>query len=200
MSRGNHTVHPVSDTTLSPDEKTAELTAAVEGLLHATGLDPEHKDFDGTPQRVARLWADSFLAGYHANPADILADSVLDEGQSELVVIRDLPFFGMCPHHLLPFVGKATVAYLPGDKLIGFGRVGDLVNCFTQRLTLQERACNQIVDALMQHLHTRGAGCVMVGDHSCLRIPGRRPEASVVTSSFRGEMRGRTELQDRMMP
>ncbi len=182
------------DTTADP-----RLVDAVRELLRACDLDLSHKDLTGTPMRVARLWATSFLSGYAMDPAVILGDPVLGEAPTELVVIRDLPYHGMCPHHLLPYTGKATVAYLPGDKLVGFGRLGDLVRCYTQRLTLQERACNDIVDALMEHLDARGAGCVMVGAHTCLRIPDDKHDATVVTSSFRGEMKGRPELQDRLM-
>ncbi|MEM6991201.1 MAG: GTP cyclohydrolase I [Myxococcota bacterium] len=173
---------------------------AVTALLGACDLDLAHKDLTGTPTRVAQLWREHFLAGYTKDPAAILGDPVQGEAPTELVVVRDLPFAGMCPHHLLPYIGRATVAYLPGDKLVGFSRLGELVECFARRLTLQERACNDVVDALMEHLGARGAGCVMVGEHTCLRIPGRRHDASVVTASYRGEMQGRPELQDRLMP
>lgn len=179
---------------------TDAIGAAVTHLLVASGLDPAHKDLGGTPDRVTKLWREHFLAGYDMDPAAILGDPVQGEGPTELVVVRDLPFAGMCPHHLLPYVGKATVAYLPAGNLVGFSRLGELVECFCRRLTLQERACNDIVDALMTHLGARGAGCVMVGEHTCLKIPGRRHDASVVTSSFRGQMQGRAELQDRLMP
>lgn len=185
-----------------PDEAATEdprLVDAVRELLLACDLDLSHKDLTSTPTRVARLWATSFLSGYAMDPAAILGDPVLGEAQTEVVVIRDLPYHGMCPHHLLPYTGKATVAYLPRDKLVGFGRLGELVRCYTQRLTLQERACNDIVDALMTHLDARGAGCVMVGAHTCLRIPEDKHDATVVTSSFRGDMKGRPELQDRLM-
>jgi GTP cyclohydrolase IA len=173
------------------------VEAAITSLLGACGQDLGHKDLVDTPARVARLWREQLLAGEHMDPAAILGDPVLGEGPTSLV-IRDLPYHGMCPHHLLPYVGRATVAYLPGTQLVGFGRLGDLVNCFTRRLTLQERACNDIVDALMAHLDAQGAGCVMVGEHMCLRIPDNRHRAQVVTASFRGELRQRTELQDRL--
>lgn len=182
------------------DEKRSEaIEIAVRSLLAASGLDLQHKDLVGTPTRVAKLWTKEFLSGYAADPARILGDPVMGEGVTELVVIRDLPYHGMCPHHLLPYSGRATVAYLPAEKLVGFGRLGDLVQCFANRLTLQERACNEIVDAIMQHLGARGAGCVMAGEHMCLRIPDNKHAAKVVTSSFRGEMQGRPELQDRLM-
>lgn len=172
--------------------------AAVADFLRAGGQDLGHKDLVDTPTRVARLWREQFLAGERMDPAVILGDPVEGEGPTGLVIIRDLPYHGMCPHHLLPYTGRATVAYLPGTQLVGFGRLGDLVNCYTRRLTLQERACNDIVDALMAHLDARGAGCVMVGEHMCLRIPENRHRAQVVTASFRGELQQRTELQDRL--
>jgi len=176
----------------------AALEHAAEGFLRACGQDLSHKDLVETPARVARLWREKFLAGQAMDPAQILGDPVEGEAPTALVIIRDLPFHGMCPHHLLPYLGRATVAYLPGSQLVGFGRLGDLVNCFTQRLTLQERACNDIVEALMMHLDARGAGCVMTGEHMCLRIPDNRHRAEVVTASFRGELEHRTELQDRL--
>lgn len=174
------------------------MARAVEQLLRAGDQDLSHKDFGSTPQRVARLWREQFLSGDAMDPATILGDPVEGEAPTELVIIRDLPYHGMCPHHLLPYVGRATVAYLPGTQLVGFGRLGDLVNCFTRRLTLQERACNDIVEALMTHLDARGAGCVMVGEHMCLKIPETRHRAEVVTASFRGQLRQRTELQDKL--
>ena len=183
----------------APDRQ-GDLAAALQRLLEAAGLDLRHKDLTRTPPRVAKLWDEEFLSGYGMEPARILGDPVTGEAATELVVIRDLPYHGMCPHHLLPYIGTATVAYLPGDKLVGFGRLGDLVRCFTKRLTLQERACNDIVDALMEHLAARGAGCVMKGEHMCLRIPGTKHQAAVVTASFRGQMQARPELQDRLMP
>lgn len=183
----------------SDDSQIAALKAGLHAFLESTGLDLTHKDLVGTAARVAKLWSASFLSGMQMDPATILGDPVTGEAPTELVVVRDLPFHGMCPHHLLPYIGKATVAYLPSDALVGFGRLNDLVRCFTQRLTLQERACNDVVDALMEHLGARGAGCVMVGQHMCLRIPEDKHDATVVTASFRGQMQGRPELQDRLL-
>jgi GTP cyclohydrolase I len=176
------------------------IAEAVRALLSACGLDLTHKDLVETPRRVARFWRREFFSGYEMDPAEILADKVDGEGETELVVIRDIVYHGMCPHHLVPYHGSATVAYLPGSSLVGFGRLSELVNCFTRRLTLQERACNEVADALMAHLDARGAGCVMVGAHECLAIPDNKHGAQVLTSSFRGELRNRPDLQDRLLP
>lgn len=177
----------------------AALQEAVAALLEACELDRFHKDLTDTPARVAKTWAEQFLCGYQMRPSQILSGVVRGEGDTELVVVRDLPFHGMCPHHLMPYTGMATLAYLPSETLVGFGRLAELVRCFTARLTLQERACNEIVDALMLHLGARGAGCVMQGEHMCLRIADNRHAASVVTASFRGELKTRPGLQDRLM-
>lgn len=176
------------------------IAAAVKAFLEACGRDPSHADLVRTPERVAALWREHFLAGYAMDPAEILGDPVLGEGETELVIVRNLPFHGMCPHHLLPYLGRATVAYLPADRLVGFGRLGDLVTCFTRRLTLQERAANDVADALMQHLGAQGAACVMVGRHACLAVPGDKQDAEVVTASFRGKLRDRPDLRDRLLP
>ncbi len=181
-------------TSPAPDRHPA-IERAVTELLTACGLELDHKDLVGTPVRVARVWSEEFLSGFAMDPAQILGDPVVGEGASELVVVRGLPFHGLCPHHLLPYTGSASVAYLPRNRLAGFGRLGDLVTCFTRRLTLQERACNDVVDALIEHLGARGAGCVMRGRHTCLSVPDNKHAAEVVTSSLRGEMRERADLQ-----
>ena len=106
----------------------------------------------------------------------------------------------MCPHHLLPYRGVAHVAYLPAGKLVGFGRLAELVECFTKRLTLQERATHQIADALCRHLGARGAGCVIEAEQLCLALPDERHDQSgVVTSAFVGEMRERPDLKARLL-
>lgn len=161
-------------------------------------MDLSHKDLVGTPRRVATLWLTDVLVGYDADPAVILGDPVVGEADTELVVIRNIPCHGMCPHHLMPWTAEATVAYLPGSKLLGFGRLADLVHCYTRRLTLQERACNDVADALMQHLDARGSACIIEGTHSCLTVPADKHRARVVTSSYRGELKTRADLQQQL--
>lgn len=179
-------------------DQEAALSAAIEQLLLACTVDMEHPDLQKTPQRVAQLWLSEFLWGYRQNPAHILADLVEGEEATEIVIVRAIPYHGLCPHHLLPYFGMADVAYQPHfeqPKLVGFGRLSELVNCFTRRLALQEHACNQIVASLMTFLGARGAGCVLRGHHTCLKIPENKHAASVLTSSFRGEMVSRSDLQ-----
>ena len=177
------------------------LRDAVNGLLRASGLDPERDaDLHGTARRVAELWAREFLAGYAMKPAEILAQPVVGEADPDVVVVGGLRFHSMCPHHLVPYRGVAHVAYLPHGKLVGFGRLADLVECFTKRLTLQERATHQIAEALWQGLGARGAGCVIEAEQMCLALPGDKHDGSgVVTSAFVGEMRERPDLKARLL-
>jgi GTP cyclohydrolase I len=177
------------------------LRAAVEALLRAAGRDVEKDgDIAQTPERVAGLWQREFLAGYDMDPKQILGDPVTGEADPDVVVVGGLRFHSMCPHHLLPYRGVAHVAYLPAGKLVGFGRLADLVECFTKRLTLQERATHQIAEALWHGLGARGAGCVIEAEQMCLAMPGERHDQSgVVTSAFVGEMRDRPDLKARLL-
>lgn len=176
------------------------LATAVAALLRATGHDPSRDaDLQQTPERVAKLWAEEFLAGYAMDPAKILAEPVLGETDPDVVVVSGLRFHSMCPHHLVPFRGLAHVAYIPAGKLAGFGRLADLVECFTKRLTLQERATHDIAAALWRGLGARGAGCVLEAEQLCLALPGERHDESfVVTSAFVGEMAERPDLKTRL--
>jgi GTP cyclohydrolase IA len=176
------------------------IAAAVSALLRATGHDPSNEsDLQQTPDRVARLWIEEFLAGYAMDPAKILGEPVLGENDPDVVVVSGLRFHSMCPHHLVPFRGLAHVAYIPAGKLAGFGRLADLVECLTKRLTLQERATHQIAEAIWHGLDARGAGCVMEAEQWCLALPGERHnESRVVTGAFVGEFDQRPDLKARL--
>ena len=176
------------------------LANAVAALLRATGRDPSSEaDLRGTPERVAKLWAEEFLAGYAMNPAQILGEPVVGEADPDVVVVSGLRFHSLCPHHLVPFHGVAHLAYRPAGKLAGFGRLADLVECFTKRLTLQERATHAIAETLWHGLGARGAGCVLEAEQLCLALPGGRHDGSfVVTSAFVGDMAERPDLKARL--
>ncbi|MCG5056275.1 MAG: GTP cyclohydrolase I [Myxococcales bacterium] len=178
-----------------------EMKVALAAFLRACGLDPEgNGDLLDTPGRVAKLWLKEFLAGYTMDPKEILAAPVRGEADPDVVVVGGLRFHAMCPHHLVPFRGVAHVAYIPAGQLVGFGRLADLVECFTKRLTLQERATHQIAHSLMEGLSAKGAGCVIEAEQLCLALPGERHDQSgVVTSAFVGEMRERPDLKARLL-
>lgn len=176
------------------------IADAVAALLRAAGLDPSRDpDLKQTPARVAKLWVDEFLTGYAMDPATILGEPVLGESDPDVVVVSGLRFHSMCPHHLVPFRGVAHVAYMPAGKLAGFGRLADVVECFSKRLTLQERATHQVAEAIWQGLGAHGAGCVMEAEQGCLALPGERHSQSrVITAAFVGDMNERADLKARL--
>jgi GTP cyclohydrolase I len=177
----------------------ARMERAMREWLVACGLDPDHADVAGTPARVARLWASELLDGYAADPVAILGDPVVGEADPDVVVVAGLRFHAMCPHHLFPYRGLAHVAYLPAGKLVGFGRLGKLVECFAHRLTLQERITQQIAEALMAQLDARGAAVVVEAEQLCLALPGdRHDSATVTTSVFLGEAAARPDVRARL--
>jgi GTP cyclohydrolase I len=200
VSRKRLTLAVAPDRAHAPTPDAARMEAAVGELLAASGVDLTHPDLRDTAARVARLWREDFLAGYALDPAVILRDPVVGERDPEVVLLTGLRFHAMCPHHLLPYRGVAAVAYLPAGRLCGFGRIAQLIDCFTRRLTLQERATVQIAQALVDHLGARGAGCVLTAEQLCLALPGERHDASeVTTSAFVGEMTDRADLKARLL-
>lgn len=181
-----------------PDD--AALADAVEALLRAGGLDPTRADLFETPRRVAELWVREFLDGYQLDPAQVLLPSTECTTGADAVFVFDLAFHAMCPHHLVPYYGNAHVAYLPNGRIIGLGRIAQLVRCFTHRLTLQEHATRQIVDALLHHLGALGAGCVLEATHLCLGIPNdQHANNRVVSSAFVGAFEQRSDLRQRLL-
>ncbi len=159
----------------------------IEGFLRAIGApvdsDPE---LSGTGSRVADAYIDELLSGYRADPAQILAQGT-DSTAKGLVVLVDVPATTMCPHHLLPATGRVHVGYWPGPRVVGFGALALLVECYTRRLALQEDIGRSIARALVEHLGAEGAGVVVDLAPSCLLARGERPHgARVISSAFAG--------------
>ncbi len=176
-----------------------EMAQAVSQFLRAAGLDPGDKDLIYTPRRVAELWCAEFLSGYQTDPDEIIGQAIEGEPETEMVLIAGLSFHSMCPHHLMPSQGKATVAYLPGERILGLGQIARLVACLTQRLTLQERATRQVAETLLK-VPARGAACVMEARHMCLAVAGdRHDDSTIVTSAFVGELKSRPDLRARVL-
>lgn len=184
------------DKMATKEKKVAAIADAVTKLLSASDLDLKDKDLLETPKRVAELWINDILSGYEMNPAEILSEVIDGENDPDSIFINDLSFHSMCPHHLLPYRGRVHIAYIPNGKLAGFGQLAQLVECFTRRLTLQERATHKIAEAIMIHLGAKGAACVIEAEHMCLSLPNDQHEAShLLTSSFLGEFKNHPELQ-----
>ncbi|MBL9037078.1 MAG: GTP cyclohydrolase I [Archangium sp.] len=168
------------------------MRRAVADFLKAAGLDLSDANLEQTPERVTEAWADEFLEGYRRSPADVLAERfpVTKASERELVVITGLDFRSMCPHHLLPYSGRAHLAYVPGDSVIGFGRLPKLLDVFAHRLILQEELARRVASALMTHLGSQGAACVLEAEQTCLRLRGDEHAHAVThTEAYEGVLR-----------
>jgi GTP cyclohydrolase I len=158
---------------------------AVRDLLVALGHDPISEHLQETPGRVARAFQE-LLTPAHFDPTCFPND----EGYDELVMVRDIPFHSLCEHHLLPFVGRAHVAYLPKDRILGLSKLARVVELFSRNLQVQERMTQQIADWLQEQLAPRGVGVVLEAEHMCMRLRGvRTPGTMTVTSALRGTLR-----------
>jgi GTP cyclohydrolase I len=158
---------------------------AVQDLLLALGQDPTSEHLARTPHRVARAFEE--LLTPHPVDATTFPN---DEAYDELVLVRDIPFHSLCEHHLLPFVGKAHLSYLPKDRILGLSKLARVVEHFSRSLQVQERMTQQIADWLQQQLAPRGVGVVLEAEHMCMRLRGvRSPGTVTVTSALRGALR-----------
>jgi GTP cyclohydrolase IA len=161
---------------------------AVRELLLALGENPDRDGLQDTPRRVAKAYRE-LLSGLHTHPATHLERTFEHEGaMGDVVVLRDIEFFSLCEHHLLPFLGKAHVAYLPaGGRVVGLSKLARTVDVFARRPQLQERLTAQIADALMEHLSPRGVAVIVEGEHMCMKMRGVGKQHSVMaTTAYRG--------------
>ena len=164
---------------------TAAVEQAVRQILIAVGEDPDRQGLRSTPNRVARMYQEMF-AGLSTDPGSFL-DVTFDEQYDEMVVLRDIPFHSMCEHHLLPFMGRAHVAYLPMGKIVGISKLARLVDVCARRPQVQERLTCQIADLIMEKLQAKGAAVIVEADHTCMTLRGvRKPGSVMVTSAMRG--------------
>ncbi|SDM49388.1 GTP cyclohydrolase I [Geodermatophilus siccatus] len=168
----------------------ARAVAAVRELLLAVGEDPDRPGLQATPDRVARAYAETF-AGLWQDPAEVLA-TTFDEDHDEMVLVKDIPMYSTCEHHLVPFHGVAHVGYIPGEdgRVTGLSKLARLVEVYARRPQVQERMTSQIADALADVLKPRGVLVVIEAEHLCMAMRGiRKPGSSTVTSAVRGIFR-----------
>jgi GTP cyclohydrolase I len=176
----------------------SQIPEAVRTLLVELGEDPDRAGLAGTPDRVRRMYAE-LTEGYHTDPDALLNKAAFDVDYDEMVVVRDIEFFSLCEHHLLPFFGKAHVGYLPRGRIIGLSKIPRVVDMYAHRLQVQERLTQQVAGFLMERLHPKGVACVVEATHLCTVMRGvRKQEATMVTSSmlgtFRADARTRSEF------
>ena len=170
------------------DSRTS-LEDAVRTLLSEIGEDADREGLLRTPERVRRMY-DELTAGYHVDPDALINGATFSVDYDEMVVVRDIEFFSLCEHHLLPFIGRAHVGYLPRGRVVGLSKIPRIVDMYAQRLQVQERLTVQIADFLMERLEPKGVACVIEATHLCTMMRGvKKQEATMVTSSMTGTFR-----------
>ncbi len=169
---------------------TDRIERAVREILLAIGEDPDRDGLQKTPKRVARMYAEVF-AGLQEDPEHHLKVQ-FETGHGEMVMVRDIPFYSMCEHHLMPFVGRAHVAYIPGERgmITGLSKLARLVEAYARRPQVQERLTTQVADKLMEVLEPRGTLVVVEAEHQCMSMRGvQKPGSLTITSAVRGQFR-----------
>jgi len=165
------------------------IESAVLGMLRAFGEDPEREGLKNTPSRVARMYPE-LLAGYHVDPQKLVNDAIFHVSYDEMVIVRDIEFYSLCEHHLLPFIGRAHVAYMPSGKVIGLSKIPRIVDMYARRLQVQERLTRQIADFINELLQPHGVAVVVEALHLCTMMRGvRKHDARMTTSAMQGGFR-----------
>lgn len=177
-----------------------KIEGAVKNILSAIGEDTDREGLVRTPQRVAKSYQE-LLAGYRTDPKALINDAVFDISYDEMVIVRDIEFYSLCEHHMLPFIGRVHVAYIPSEKVIGLSKIPRIVDLFSRRLQVQERMTKQIAEFIQAALNPQGVAVVAEGVHMCMMLRGvKKHEARMTTSAmlgvFRDDMSTRMEFLD----
>jgi len=177
----------------------AAFERAVNALLVASGIAPDSVHTGRTAQRVRELWQKRLLGGYAIAPAEALGEGFADT-RADMVVVRGIAVHGVCPHHLVPFRGVAHVAYIPGGRLHGFGRIARMVDAIGHRFTYQEWMTRDIAEALVTHGHAQGAACIIEAEQLCLLLgEDRRGDERVVTQAFTGVFQDNSQTRNEFL-
>lgn len=174
------------------------IERAVREIIEAIGDDPDREALVDTPQRVARMYAEVF-AGLGEDPHEYLRVG-FEEGHQEMVIVRDVPFYSLCEHHLLPFHGRVHLGYIPDGRVVGLSKLARVVEAYAKRPQLQERLTSQIADCVTDCLAPDGVGVVVEAEHLCMTMRGaKKPGSSVVTSAMRGHFRKRVATRSEFL-
>jgi GTP cyclohydrolase I len=166
--------------------KREEVESLIAKLLDLIGEDKSREGLIKTPHRVAKAY-EYIFGGYDKNPSEVLNDALFESKSSEMVVVRDIEFYSMCEHHILPFFGRVHVAYIPDGKVVGLSKIPRLVDIFARRLQIQEKLTEEIADAIMTTIKPRGVGVVINARHMCMEMRGvEKMHSSTTTSALRG--------------
>jgi GTP cyclohydrolase I len=174
---------------IEEQECTGDIECAVRDILNAVGEDVEREGLLRTPNRVARMY-EELTAGYHVDPVRLLNNALFDVEYDEMVIVRNIDYYSLCEHHLLPFLGQAHVAYIPDGKVIGLSKIPRIVEMFARRLQVQERMTKQIAEFLEEMLKPKGVAVVCEGLHMCAAMRGvKKANARMVTSAMLGSFK-----------
>lgn len=172
---------------------------AIEEILYAVGEDPKREGLERTPHRVAKAY-DELLEGYRTDPMKLINNAIFDVEYDDMVIVRDIEYYSLCEHHMLPFMGKAHIAYIPNEKVIGLSKIPRIVDMFSRRLQVQERLTRQIADFINEVLEPKGVAVVMDGVHMCSMIRGvKKHESGMTTSAMLGIFRENTITRGEFM-
>ena len=171
----------------------------VKELLEELGEDPKREGLLRTPARVARAY-EFFTQGYRLDPQQILNDAVFEESYNEMLVVRDIDFYSLCEHHMLPFFGRAHIAYIPDGRIVGLSKLARVVEVLARRPQVQERMTEELADLLMEELTPRGVAVILEATHTCMTIRGiRKPDSLCTTSAMRGAFRDNPSTRAELM-
>lgn len=176
-----------------------KIESIILDLLKEIGEDPEREGLQKTPHRVAKSWT-TFVKGYKQTPEEVVGDAVFNEQCDEVVAVKDIDFFSLCEHHLLPFKGVAHVGYLPKKKIIGLSKIPRIVDIYARRLQIQERLTQQVADALQDVLSPKGVAVVIEAEHLCMQMRGVEKKSSfMITSAVRGAFRENNKTREEFL-
>jgi GTP cyclohydrolase I len=189
----------ITEVPAGADERELEFAALVRRQLELLGEDPDRTGLVKTPERVAKSLA--FLTrGYAQDAAAVIGDAVFEETHESMVMVRDIEIYSLCEHHLLPFFGRAHVAYIPNGRIVGLSKMARVVDVFARRLQVQERLTEQVARALEGALHPRGVGVVIEAQHLCMMMRGvEKQNSRTITSALRGSFRDDGKTRDEFL-
>ena len=164
------------------DDKRKKLEANTKNLLELLGEDPSREGLINTPKRVAIAW-DFLTKGYSENLDELINNAIFEGESKDMVIVKNIEFYSLCEHHMIPFYGKAHIGYIPNGKIIGLSKLARITDLFSQRLQVQERLTNQIAQCLQEVLNPRGVAVVLEGKHFCMLSRGVQKQNSIATSS-----------------
>jgi len=184
---------------LPEQECHGDVECAVRTILEAIGEDPSREGLAKTPSRVARMYGE-LTAGYHVDPVKLINNAVFEVDYDEMVIVRDIDFYSLCEHHMLPFIGRCHVGYIPRGRVIGLSKIPRIVEMFARRLQLQERMTQEIANFLNETLHPLGVAVVAEGVHMCSAMRGvKKANARMVTSAMLGVFKSRDSTRNEFL-